>query len=284
MNRKIGAIFADYDGTLCPTADLRSEAGMFIPNPLDETLWNLSERIPVCIISSKDSHFLMSKVPFASVLSCILGIETLVLKKRGNTAASVEKHRLSIGRALLLENAEKLNSISRIVQSKFPFVTVEKKRTWDGLIAGITVDWRENEDWDKPRKAIETYVQKLASSRKKSSQPLHIKTYSSHPFIDVYATKCDKGGGFKDVLAEIERDEGQILYLGDSENDNPAFGLADISIGIKSDPRLKSRLECSFYLKYDKLAPFLQRLLKNDMVFSDDAASMLKPRSAANID
>lgn len=276
---KIGAVFADYDGTLCPTADVRT--GMSVPQTLGETLLRLSERVPVCIISSKDSHFLLDRTPFASVLSCILGIETLAVKRRKGALAEI-KHRLSISTARLLENAEKIDSISRAVQSKFPFVTVEQKRTWDGLAAGITIDWRESKDWDRPRKAIEAHVRKLAFSRRKS-RPLYVKTYSSHPFIDVYAAKCDKGAGFKQVLAEV-RPKGQVLYLGDSENDNPAFALADISIGIRSDPRLKSRLQCDYYLEFDRLGPFLERLLQNDMVLSDDIVRMLKPRSEANVD
>lgn len=73
--------------------------------------------------------------------------------------------------------------------------------------------------------------------------------------------------------------QGQIIYLGDSENDNPAFRLADISIGIRSDSRLKPKLECDFALEYDKLAAFLQSLLQNDFVFSDDAIKILSLRN-----
>ena len=36
----------------------------------------------------------------------------------------------------------------------------------------------------------------------------------------------------------------KVLYLGDSENDNPAFKKADTSIGIRSDDRIKTALEC----------------------------------------
>lgn len=126
MNRKVRAIFADYDGTLCPTANLRSGDGTFIPSSLGETLWSISGYIPICIISSKDAHFLIGRTPFASTFSCILGIETLVIKRRNDIAPEIDKHRLSISRARLRENAQKLDSISRLVQSEFPFVTVEK--------------------------------------------------------------------------------------------------------------------------------------------------------------
>jgi soluble P-type ATPase len=35
---------------------------------------------------------------------------------------------------------------------------------------------------------------------------------------------------------------GKIIYLGDSENDNPDFRKADISIGVISDNRLNPKL------------------------------------------
>jgi phosphoglycolate phosphatase-like HAD superfamily hydrolase len=34
------------------------------------------------------------------------------------------------------------------------------------------------------------------------------------------------------------------LYLGDSENDNPAFRKAGVSIGVRSDSRIIPKLEC----------------------------------------
>jgi trehalose-6-phosphatase len=121
MERKIRAIFADYDGTLCPTADLRSssEGTSFIPSPLGETLWNLSKYVPICIISSKDFHFLLNRAPFARVFSCILGIETVVIRRRNDISPVIDKHRLSISRARLSENSRKLNTISQLVQKEF---------------------------------------------------------------------------------------------------------------------------------------------------------------------
>jgi phosphoserine phosphatase len=39
-----------------------------------------------------------------------------------------------------------------------------------------------------------------------------------------------------------------VMYLGDSENDNPAFRKADTSIGIRSDPKLNPKLDCDYVL------------------------------------
>lgn len=43
------------------------------------------------------------------------------------------------------------------------------------------------------------------------------------------------------VVNQIDKDG---LYLGDSENDNPAFRKAGVSIGVRSDSRIIPKLEC----------------------------------------
>ena len=62
-----------------------------------------------------------------------------------------------------------------------------------------------------------------------------------------------------------------IIYLGDSENDNPAFRKVSISIGIRSDPRLNPKLNCDYVITLDELGSFLERLLKNGLFFSSDS-------------
>lgn len=59
------------------------------------------------------------------------------------------------------------------------------------------------------------------------------------------------------------------MYLGDSENDNPAFKKADISIGINSDTRLKPILKCKYNLKFENLPTFLKNLKNNNFEFSE---------------
>lgn len=62
--------------------------------------------------------------------------------------------------------------------------------------------------------------------------------------------------------------EGDILYLGYSQNDNPAFRKAAVSIGIKSDERLNPKLECEYPINYSELSLFLKELQNNDFIFS----------------
>jgi hydroxymethylpyrimidine pyrophosphatase-like HAD family hydrolase len=95
--------------------------------------------------------------------------------------------------------------------------------------------------------------------------------YSTHPFIDIYGIKCDKGSAFDPVLKLLDMDgsKNKIMYLGDSENDNAAFAKADVSIGVHSDERLNPRLDCQYNVDFDRLCLFLRRLLHNNFEFSD---------------
>jgi hypothetical protein len=91
-------------------------------------------------------------------------------------------------------------------------------------------------------------------------QKLFVQHYSTHPFIDIYSTKTSTGDAYDCIISELfdTTCKGKILYLGDSENDNPAFKKADIYIGINSDTRLKYNLKCKYNLKYENLSLFLK--------------------------
>ena len=67
---------------------------------------------------------------------------------------------------------------------------------------------------------------------------------------------------------------GPIIYLGDSEADNPAFELADVSVGIKHQ-RVMPKLSCKYHLEFFQLESFILRLLDADLDFSED---LIQPR------
>jgi 3-deoxy-D-manno-octulosonate 8-phosphate phosphatase KdsC-like HAD superfamily phosphatase len=102
---------------------------------------------------------------------------------------------------------------------------------------------------------------------------VYVQKYSEHPFVDIYSIECNKGVAFDTIISElgyISLDNKGTLYLGDSENDNPAFRKAGISIGIRSDARVNPKLDCSYFLDYERLSHFLMKLKKNDFIFSDE--------------
>ncbi|MPZ07092.1 MAG: hypothetical protein GEU26_11875 [Nitrososphaeraceae archaeon] len=308
--KKIAAILSDYDGTLCPTGSVKNKAGT-IPEELEQVLWSISRQIPVCIISSKDYHFLHPRTKFARVLSCIMGIETISLRigKRltneiqgtkigssrnnneetfSNISYGIRKRRLlPKSRKVLQVNSELLSRLAEDIELEFKHkVVVERKFTSERqYLAGITIDYRHLKDWRSYKKILEPALKEMIKEHQSTSTvstpvstpDLHLLTYSSHPFMDVYALYCDKGMAYDFVTSKVLKltncGGGQArstLYLGDSDNDNPAFERADISMGINSDERLKPKLNSEYRINFDQLHKFLNKLLHNRFVFSDD--------------
>lgn len=157
------------------------------------------------------------------------------------------------------------------------------------MLGGITVNWRDDSNWNRNKKICEEIVKESISTASKNPQQkddsniskekldycashLFIQEYSTHHFIDVYVTKISKGDAFEIVvskLSQISEIMGKIMYLGDSENDNPAFRKSDVSIGVSSDDGLGPRLDCTYTIKFENLPSFFNRLVDNNYVFSE---------------
>ena len=281
MTRKrVQAILSDYDGTLVPTADVKNVGTNAIPAKLEQILSNISAEIPVSVISTKDFEFLRKKTAFARALSCMMGIETLFMTNHA-TSQTIEKRILSAAdlSALQLKSAA-LEAIAEevIMCKEFSAMLVERKHTSDGILAGLTIDWRNQlgDNWSYYRRAINHFLSRIVSNLKKAPVPMgiYVQKYSEHPFVDIYGIECNKGVAFDTIISELRRyisiDNKCTLYLGDSENDNPAFRKAGISIGIRSDARVNPKLDCSYFLDYERLSHFLMKLKKNDFIFTDE--------------
>jgi hydroxymethylpyrimidine pyrophosphatase-like HAD family hydrolase len=313
---RIKAIISDFDGTLCPTSSINpydNYSNSLVPPELEDNLCNISKSIPICIISSKDFYFLYEKVKkFSNILSCILGMETLFLdnkdKNLDNNTVSLKNNRIAaesfpsiidnkysiisrhllVDYEMLLNNSILLNEIVDYFEIKYPLITIEKKLLTLGeeILGGITIDWRNESDWNTNRKKIEEIVKKsLLKIYKKPQYPklpkshhyyylqkFFVQKYITHPFIDIYSTKTSKGDAYDCIISELiksNNNNGKVIYLGDSENDNPAFLKADISIGINSDNRLKPDLKCTYNLKFENLSLFLRKLTTNNFEFSE---------------
>jgi HAD superfamily hydrolase (TIGR01484 family) len=272
--RKVSAIFSDYDGTLVPLTRTKNENS--IPKELEQVLDKISTEIPVCIVSTKDFEFLRKRTNFARVLSCIMGIETIVLG-RDKLKSTIERRNLSADLEVLELNSEALESIAEEVKSHEDLsqVLVEHKHTSDGVLAGLTIDWRNLGNWPHYATSVSHVVSKTVAALEKPPVPISIfmQKYSTHPFIDLYGVQCSKDMAFDAVISELADasvDGRQTVYLGDSENDNPAFRKAGVSIGIRSDARLNPKLDCSYLLDYEELPSFLMKLRQNDYIFTDE--------------
>ena len=240
-----------------------------IPIKLDGTLSEISKEIPVCILSSKDYGFLCDKTRFARIVSCIMGIETIVLER--------QVAHLITDVTSLSDNSKLLTTLGKQVATTFNDVSIDYKYTSkERILAGITIDYRHLEDWLSYKTKLEPLLfQRIQQTKKSqtssSASKLYVEMYSTHPFIDIYGIKCDKGIAFDSVLKllDMDRSKNKVMYLGDSENDNYAFAKADVSIGVHSDRRLHPRLDCQYNVDFDRLALFLSRLSHDNFEFSD---------------
>jgi HAD superfamily hydrolase (TIGR01484 family) len=278
VKQRIQTIISDYDGTLVPTVNVDTPGTNSVASEVEQILEKVSSDIPVCIISTKDFQFLRNKTGFAIVLSCMMGIETLVFRNYG-FPKTIEKRLLYPDLQILQRKSEALEAIAEEIPSnrEFSHVLVECKHTSDGILAGLTLDWRHQlgNDWSHYRRAINHFVNRMVANLKEAPVPIdiYIQRYSVHPFVDIYSVECNKGIAFDTILSELGHesiDRKGTLYLGDSENDNPAFRKARISIGIRSDLRLNPKLDCSYFLDYKQLSSFLTMLRNKDYLFNDE--------------
>ena len=297
MPLRISVIISDYDGTLCPTASLKGVNNQ-IPPDLEKVLWDISAKIPVCILSTKDFGFLRKKVQFAKIVSCIMGLEIFELATLESRAANVDidlvpnsKNYLSVKgdfsnvisqyRLLdvktLVKNSMLLKKLSDKIEKEFQDISIEPKYNYvDGILVAISLDYRQIQKWEHYKTNIEPYVL-ISIQQFVLSLPndLFVQTYSDHPFIDIYSMQLDKGQAIDAIfhLLNLSKEQ-KVLYLGDSENDNPAFRKADLSIGIRSDERVKTKLDSDYVIQFNELTPFLQKLYAEDFVFNRMSQNM----------
>jgi hypothetical protein len=296
---------SDFDGTLCPTSsvkrDLLQKSIARIPHELEVALLKISQLIPVLIISSKDFDSLhMATKRFASIISCVLGVETINHVKHEDETVfdCITERHFSADMHTLTENSRILSSL--LEQEKIQKyiherdICIDRKFTSSNnkTLIGITFDYRHLDNWEKFKKVDEPRLLEIIQHTiNEHTQPSgtnyemkpYIQTYTTHPFLDLYAVKCDKGLVFdyffkrntnSHTLSDSVRNTRNVLYLGDSENDNPAFRKSDISIGVSSDKRLNPKLACQNNIEIKHLSIFLNRLLENDLFFSENLLRM----------
>jgi hypothetical protein len=158
--KQIDAILSDYDGTLCSTTSVKSSIGHVntIPYELEQILFIIAKHIPISIISSKDFEFLHNRARFASILSCVLGLETINHNPHYN---DIENSKLScVGYQHLIadtrslkQNSKLLNNIVETLQNHNSMdIIIEEKYTSDKkILIGLTIDYRHVENWETKR-------------------------------------------------------------------------------------------------------------------------------------
>jgi hypothetical protein len=183
----------------------------------------------------------------------------------------------------LMDNSRLLHNIVEVLQNYiYEDIMIEKKHISNKeILVGLTIDYRHLHDWqsfkenEEPvlKETIQKTINANIAPNLSSRDRLFIQKYSSHPFLDVYGVECNKGLAFDSVLSHLEEKKERgtnIIYFGDSANDNPAFRKSDISIGIHSDTRLGPLLDCKYMLDFKQLLMFLRGLMDNNYIFSEE--------------
>ena len=251
MSMKLEAIFSDYDGTLCPL-ELRREEAIIAPR-LMRLLTKASKRIRIGIVTTKDLDFIKDRVPFAQGIAATCGLEIGI----GDRIIMDERIQSSNGK---IEKAYR-EVLTKILQNRQNIV-LERKETEEGRLMAFCIDWRLAHDWTEAKKNADPLL------RFCSEQGLYVDESNISPFANVYPMKVDKGAAFATLRTEMNV-SGPIMYLGDSEVDNPAFRLADVSVGVKHR-RIMPPLQCKYRLEFLGLENFLSNLADADFDFQEE--------------
>ena len=217
---------------------------------------------------------------FANILSCVLGIETVIHNPHNSDNFDCVRYQHLIASSRSLEeNSKMLHSLVKILRNHNDIMIEEKYDSTKEILIGLTIDYRHLQNWqlfkENKEPMLRELIQKsinanLAPNLSSKDRPF-IQTYSSHPFLDMYGVECNKGLAFDSVLSQLKQEErANIIYLGYSENDNPAFIKSGVSIGIRSDARLNPLLDCNYMLDFSQLPLFLRGLMDNDFIFSEE--------------
>jgi len=247
---RLEAIFSDYDGTLCPLELRREEA--FIAPRLQRVLTKASKRIPIGIVTTKDLSFINDRVPFAHGIAASCGLQIKV----GDRIITDER---------IKEPNKKMEKVyqqalSRILQIR-DNISVERKETEDGNLLAFCIDWRLTRDWPEAQRKT---VPILAFCKE---QGMYVVESNISPFANIYPMQVNKGEALANLRKEMGA-TGTVMYMGDSEADNPAFQLAEVSVGVKHQ-RVMPALACKYRLEFFALDSFLSSLIDADFDFQE---------------
>jgi HAD superfamily hydrolase (TIGR01484 family) len=225
-----------------------------------DVLYQVSRRIPVAVITTKDLSFVVKRTPFAYAWSCLGGLEM----KIGDvvTKAPCLRSRITYFEKAL-EYAKNLSDND---------LAIEEKQDSNGTTVAFSVDWRQTKNRSKAiKKAL-----KIISYCK--GLPLFTIEYEGQPFFDIFPCSVDKGRALLELKQKLGLQDG-ILYMGDSSVDNPAFEVADIALGVIRE-ETPDDLVCNYFVKFEDVATFLQGLLKNGFRFSPKLPTILQRTEA----
>ena len=223
---------------------------------LRRLLTKVSKSITLGIVTTKDLSFIRDRIPFAHGISASCGLEMQVGEK------IFLDERVREPNQQLEKTYQEL--LKKILSARDNLV-IERKEAEDEHLIAFCVDWRLARNWDEAKRLaapLLTYCR---------AQGLFVTESDISPFANVYPTKLDKGEAF-DKLKKTLGVNGAIMYLGDSEADDPAFRLADVSVGVKHR-RVMPKLQCKYRIEFFELENLLTELIDSDFEFKENMAA-----------
>jgi len=248
LSVKVNGLFIDYDGTISPLNVPREKSG--VSEEIKAILYRIKELVPIGIITNKDMSFIVPKTPFASAWGAVGGLEIKIGEKI-TTSPRVQAALPLISLALNYARSHNDNH-----------VFFEEKKSSSGQTIAFCVDWRQSPDpveAEKRESQVIAYCERLR---------LTVIKYRGQPFFDVYPCPIDKGTALTELKRRLGVSDG-VMYMGDSKVDNPAFHIADISVGVLNEESM-SNLTCEYYVKFEGVPKLLQHLRESDLIFSQN--------------
>lgn len=214
-----------------------------IPSGVEGELRRIAARIPFAVITSKDFAFVHPRTIFARAWACANGLEI----------------RDSRGEIFTRRNLPDMRNALSYVRKNLRSVHVERKEDASGKLLGFSIDWRKRRG--PPRLLLERMLDGMRR------EGFWVSRNRSDPFIDVFASKPDKGEALLRLVELLGLDRRVGIFMGDSPMDNGAFEKSHVSVCVAHGQSLEG-LKCRYVVEFPKMQAFLSSLLENGLDFT----------------